>query len=38
MLATIYHRLGIRREKSYVNAAGRPIEILNVGAPIPEIL
>jgi len=38
VLATIYHRLGIRPEKSYVNAAGRPIEILNVGAPIPEIL
>jgi hypothetical protein len=38
VLATIYHRLGIRREKTYTNEAGRPIEILNVGNPIREIL
>jgi hypothetical protein len=36
--ATIYHKLGIRRDKTYVNEAGRPIEILNVGSPIPEFL
>jgi len=38
VLATLYHKLGIRRDKSYLNEAGRPIEILNVGTPIPEIL
>jgi hypothetical protein len=31
-------KLGIRREKTTLNEAGRPIEILNVGTPIPEIL
>jgi hypothetical protein len=34
----MYHKLGINREKSYLNQAERPVEILNVGSPIPEIL
>ncbi len=38
VLATMYHKLGISREKTYINEADRPVEILNVGSPIPEIL
>jgi hypothetical protein len=38
VLATLYQRLGIRRDKTYVNEAGRPVEILNVGSPIQELL
>jgi uncharacterized protein (DUF1501 family) len=38
VLATMYHKLGISREKTYINEADRPVEILNVGAPIPEII
>jgi len=38
VLATMYHRLGINREKSYNNEADRPVEILNYGTPIPEII
>jgi hypothetical protein len=34
----MYHKLGISREKTYINEADRPVEILNVGAPIPEII
>jgi hypothetical protein len=38
VLATMYHKLGISREKTYINEADRPVEILNVGAPILEII
>ena len=38
VLATMYHKLGISREKAYLNEADRPVEILNTGSPIPEIL
>lgn len=38
VLATMYHLLGIDRHKAYVNDANRPIEILNYGNPIAEIL
>ncbi|HYG76255.1 MAG TPA: DUF1501 domain-containing protein [Planctomycetota bacterium] len=38
VLATMYHKLGINREKTYNNEADRPMEILNLGAPIPEII
>jgi uncharacterized protein (DUF1501 family) len=38
VLATMYHKLGISREKAYNNEADRPVEILNTGTPIPEIL
>jgi hypothetical protein len=38
VLATMYHKLGISREKTYINEAERPVEILNVGSPIPEII
>jgi len=37
-LATIYHQLGIDFHKTYVNEANRPVEILNYGKPIEEIL
>jgi hypothetical protein len=38
VLATIYHQLGIDYHKTYVNEAKRPVEILNYGKPIEEIL
>lgn len=38
VLATMYHQLGINREKSYRNDADRPVEILNYGKPIQEII
>jgi hypothetical protein len=38
VLATMYHLLGINRHKAYVNDANRPVEILNSGQPIDEIL
>jgi hypothetical protein len=38
VLATMYHKLGINREKAYMNEAERPVEILNIGSPIPEIV
>src|SRR6185369_11357842 len=38
VLATIYHQLGINFKKTYYNEAHRPVEILNVGQPIREIL
>lgn len=38
VLATMYHQLGINRHKSYVNDANRPVEILNYGDPIDEII
>ena len=38
VLATMYDRLGIARDKTYKNDADRPVEILNVGTPIPEIV
>ena len=38
VLATIYHQLGIDYRKTYVNEARRPVEILNYGQPIREIL
>jgi hypothetical protein len=38
VLATIYHQLGINTHKTYFNEAHRPVEILNYGQPIQEIL
>ena len=38
VLATLYHLLGVNREKSYRNDAERPVEILNYGKPIQEII
>ena len=38
VLATMYHQLGINRHKSYINDANRPVEILNYGEPIDEII
>ncbi len=38
VLATMYHLLGINRHKTYVNDANRPVEILNYGDPIDEII
>lgn len=38
VLATMYHQLGINRQKSYVNDANRPVPILNYGDPIDEII
>jgi hypothetical protein len=38
VLATMYHKLGIPRDKAYINEADRPVEILNVGSPIQEIV
>ena len=38
VLATMYDRLGISREKAYKNDADRPVEILNLGTSIPEIV
>lgn len=38
VLATMYHKLGINREKSFNNEADRPVEILNYGEPIKEII
>ena len=38
VLATMYHMLGVNRHKSYVNDANRPVEILNVGQTIDDIL
>jgi hypothetical protein len=38
VLATMYHLLGIDYTKSYMNEANRPVQILNIGQPIREIL
>lgn len=38
VLATIYRQLGIDYRKTYFNEANRPVEILNYGRPIEEIL
>jgi hypothetical protein len=38
VLATMYHLLGIDRHKTFSNDASRPVEILNYGEPIHEIL
>jgi hypothetical protein len=38
VLATIYKQLGINTHKTYFNEAHRPVEILNYGQPIEEIL
>jgi hypothetical protein len=38
VLATIYHQLGIDYRKTYFNEANRPVEILNYGQPIKEII
>lgn len=38
VLATLYHQLGIDHHKAYFNEANRPVEILNYGQPIQEIL
>ncbi|HZN32822.1 MAG TPA: DUF1501 domain-containing protein, partial [Pirellulaceae bacterium] len=36
--ATMYHLLGIDYTKSYQNEANRPVQIINYGEPIAEIL
>jgi hypothetical protein len=36
--ATMYHLLGIDYTKSYLNEADRPVQIVNYGEPIREIL
>jgi hypothetical protein len=36
--ATMYHLLGIDYTKSYLNEADRPVQIVNYGEPIHEIL
>jgi len=36
--ATMYHLLGIDFQKSYLNEANRPVQIINYGKPITEIL
>ena len=38
VLATMYHLLGVDRHKSYINEADRPVEILNDGEPIRELV
>jgi hypothetical protein len=38
VLATMYHQLGIQRDKAFINEAERPVEILNYGEPIKEII
>ncbi len=38
ILATMYHKLGIDRTKSFENEAARPVEILNYGEPIRELV
>jgi hypothetical protein len=38
VLATMYGQLGISREKTFNNEADRPVEILNYGEPIKEII
>lgn len=38
VLATIYHVLGIDAERTFTNAAGRPVPILPSGSPIPELI
>ena len=38
VLATVYHQLGINTHKTFFNEAHRPVEILNYGQPIQEIL
>ena len=38
VIATLYDLLGIDRHKVFVNEANRPVEILNYGEPIREIL
>ena len=38
VLATMYHLLGVDRHKAYINEADRPVEILNTGEPIRELL
>ena len=36
--STLYHCVGIDTKKQTVNEFGRPIRILNGGAPIKELL
>ncbi len=38
VLSTMYRQLGVDQEKSYVNEANRPVQILNLGRPISEII
>ena len=38
VLATMYHQLGINFKKTYYNEANRPVEILNNGTPIREVI
>lgn len=38
VLATVYRQLGVDYRKTYFNEARRPVEILNYGRPIEEIV
>jgi hypothetical protein len=38
VLATMYHILGVDYSQSYLNEAQRPVQVLNTGEPIQEIL
>ena len=38
VLATMYHILGVDYGQSYLNEAQRPVQVLNTGEPIREIL
>jgi hypothetical protein len=38
VLATMYHQLGIDYKRTYYNEAHRPVEVLNIGTPITELL
>jgi uncharacterized protein (DUF1501 family) len=38
VLATMYRILGVDFAQSYLNEANRPVQVLNVGEPIREIL
>ena len=38
VLATVYHQLGIDYRKTFFNEAQRPVEILNYGRHLEELL
>ena len=38
ILATVYHTLGIDYRREFTNSEGRPIKLLDEGAPIAELL
>ena len=38
VLATIYHQLGVQTDSVFQDQLGRPIPVLAVGKPIPELI